>query len=56
MKIIQPSSSSEAILAWLRAELNTGRSKDSDAEQTIREEIIDALAWHDADLTLYYTR
>lgn len=52
MKIIQPSSSSEAILAWLRAELNTGRSKDSDAEQTIREEIIDALARHDADLTL----
>lgn len=52
MKIIRQSSSPEVVLAWLRAELSTGRSKDSDAKQTIKEEIASALARHGVDVTL----
>ena len=51
-KTIRSSSPAEAVLAWLRAELKTGRSKDRDAKQTIKEEMSDALARHDADLSL----
>lgn len=51
-KAIRLSSSAEVVLAWLRAELNTERSKDSNAKQTIKEEIVDALDQHGTDLTL----
>lgn len=52
MKIIRRSSPAEVVLAWLRAELSTGRSKDSDAKQTIKEEIASALTRHGVNVTL----
>ena len=52
MKIIRQSSSAEVVLAWLRAEISTGRAKDSDAKQTIKEEIASALVRHGVDSTL----